>query len=60
MPTTRVAEMLRLWRATRRLTVREAAAEIGTSYATLSRIERGHAMDLATWRKLETWLLAED
>lgn len=36
--------------------LRETAAEIGVSAATLSRIERGHMPDLDTFGKLCRWL----
>jgi len=36
--------------------VRAAAAEIGVSSATLSRIENGHVPDLATFAKICAWL----
>jgi transcriptional regulator with XRE-family HTH domain len=36
--------------------VRAAAAEIGISAATLSRIERGHVADVATLNKVFHWL----
>lgn len=36
--------------------VREVAREIGTSPATLSRVERGHLPDLETFRKICRWL----
>ena len=36
--------------------VREVAKEIGTSPATLSRVERGHLPDLETFGKLCRWL----
>lgn len=36
--------------------IRETAKEIGTSPATLSRIERGHLPDLETFRKICQWL----
>lgn len=36
--------------------VREAAKEIGTSPATLSRVERGHVPDLETFGKICRWL----
>lgn len=37
--------------------VREAAKEIGVSHGTLSRIERGEAMDGNTLAKILLWLL---
>ena len=36
--------------------IREVAAEIGISYATLSRIENGKVPDLKTFSKICTWL----
>jgi transcriptional regulator with XRE-family HTH domain len=36
--------------------LREVAAEIGVSAATLSRVERGHLPDLATFGKVCNWL----
>lgn len=41
------------------LGVREAAAEVGLSSATLSRIERGEAMDGQTLATVLRWLLSE-
>jgi transcriptional regulator with XRE-family HTH domain len=54
---TRLANLLRLERHIRG--VRELATEIGISIATLSRIERGHAMDAATLMKVLNWLLQD-
>src|SRR5438552_12957068 len=36
--------------------IREVAAEIGISAATLSRVERGHLPDLETFKKICKWL----
>lgn len=36
--------------------VRAAAAKIGVSAATLSRVERGHVPDIGTFRKICEWL----
>lgn len=36
--------------------LREAAIEIGTSAATLSRIEQGKSIDIETFAKVVTWL----
>jgi len=57
---THLGETLALYRAARRWTVREMAPKIGISNATLSRIERGHAMDAATMLKVWAWFLASD
>jgi DNA-binding XRE family transcriptional regulator len=54
---THLGEMLALYRAARRWTVRDLAPKVGISPATLSRIERGHAMDAATLLRLWSWLL---
>lgn len=52
---TNLSEMLRIYRNVRGLSVRQLAPQIGISIATLSRLERGHEMDLATFEKLLTW-----
>ena len=54
--TTRFAQMLYLWRTVHRLSLRDLQAETGISNVTLMRIEHGHVMDVATWRKLEDWM----
>ena len=38
------------------LGLREAAAEAGVSFNTLSRVERGHIPDMATFRRIVDWL----
>lgn len=53
---TRIGRLLVLYRASRQIGVRELAKEAHTSAATLSRIERGHAMDADTLLKLWAWL----
>ncbi len=52
--------MLRKWRTMSEITMRDAAASIGISQATLSRIERGENMDGAVLAKIITWLLARE
>lgn len=54
----RLGNILVLYRASLNIGVRELAKDTGLSAATLSRIERGHAMDAATLIKLWSWLLA--
>lgn len=49
-----VAELVRERRGA--LGVRAAAAEVGISHATFSRIENGHMPDLETFAKLCEWL----
>lgn len=39
--------------------IRAAAAEVGISPATLSRIENGHLPDLETFRRICAWLEAD-
>lgn len=48
---------MRKWRRGSDLGIRAAAAVIGISSATLSRIERGESMDGATLAKLLGWLM---
>jgi transcriptional regulator with XRE-family HTH domain len=56
---TRFGEMLRLYRTVYQMSLRDLAPQIGTSPATLMRIEAGEAFDVATGLKLMTWLLGE-
>lgn len=56
----RLGRLLVLYRATTNVGVRELGREVGISAATLSRVERGHAMDAATLLKLWAWLASED
>lgn len=51
--------MLRLYRTVNGKSLRDVAPAIGTSSATLMRIETGQAMDATTMLRLWTWLLAE-
>lgn len=50
--------VLRAWRESQRLGIREAAKVIGVSHATLSRIENGKPMDGATLWRVLSWLNA--
>lgn len=47
------------YRYANRLGVREVAKEIGTSPATLNRIERGENFDADTMAKIMLWLFAD-
>jgi len=58
MKETRLGTMLRLYRASNRLGIRETAKSIGVSAATLSRVERGRGFDGATYTKLLVWMTA--
>ncbi len=52
----RLGELIRLWRNVEGIGIRDLAKEIGTSPATLSRIERGEEMDGKTLVALLRWL----
>lgn len=56
---TRLAEMLRLYRTVRGASVRDVASTANISAATISRIERGHAMDAETLLKMLNWMLSD-
>lgn len=58
--TSRIGRLLVLYRASVNIGVRECAADIGISAATLSRIERGHAMDADTLLKVWAWLNSQE
>jgi len=51
--------MLALYRAANQWGVRDLAPKLGMSAATLSRIERGHAMDADTMLKVWRWLIGK-
>lgn len=59
-PASRLGRMLTLYRVSSGTGVREMATEIGVSPATLSRIERGYAMDAGTLLVLWHWLLGNE
>ena len=54
---TNLGAMLRLHRNVSERDLRAVAADIGIGHATLCRIEQGKPMDLATWLKVQAWLL---
>ncbi len=51
-----LAEILQLHRRLEHLRLREAAKQAGVSYATISRVERGHMPDVKTVLALCKWL----
>lgn len=51
-----LGDALRAQRRARRLSLRDLADEIGVSFNTLSRVERGHIPDLQNYRRIATWL----
>jgi len=55
----KLGEVLKKWRRMSDIGVREAAKEIGISHGTLSRIERGEAMDGNTLAKILVWLVGK-
>lgn len=55
----RLGIVISKWRWAQRLTLRDAAKEMGISAATLMRIERGEPMDGSTLAKIQLWLFAE-
>lgn len=54
-----IGKLLSLFRRVEDIGTRELADEIGISAATLSRIERGGAMDARTMARLIRWLFTE-
>jgi transcriptional regulator with XRE-family HTH domain len=47
---------LKARRRIKRLTLRDLSAEIGVSFNTLSRVERGHIPDLRNFQRIIDWL----
>lgn len=56
----RLGKVIRYWRKMSDVGIREAAREIGVSHGTLSRIERGEAMEGATLAKVLGWLMSAE
>lgn len=56
----RLGEVIRRWRKMSDIGIREAAREIGVSHGTLSRIERGEAMEGTTLAKVLGWLMSSE
>ena len=59
MTTTRLGEMIRLYRTVRGVTLRALARDIGIGHATLARIEHGYPFDADTLLKLLHWMRAK-
>ncbi|MBA3916444.1 MAG: helix-turn-helix transcriptional regulator [Acidobacteriales bacterium] len=55
-----LGELLRAQRRRRKLALRDLADEIGVSFNTLSRVERGHLPDLTNYERIVSWLHAPD
>lgn len=53
-----LGDALRAERRRRRMSLRDLADEIGVSFNTLSRVERGHLPDLTNYNRIVTWLSA--
>lgn len=53
----RLGYLIYCWRCVNEIGIREAAAQIGISRSTLSRVERGFEVDGATLAKILCWLL---
>jgi transcriptional regulator with XRE-family HTH domain len=54
-PTTNLGHVLKRWRLIDDLGMREAAAKIGISAATLCRLEIGHVPDFRTMMTILNW-----
>ena len=55
-----ISEMLKLYRQSRDLSMRDCAKEIGVSCATLCRIEAGKDCDMKSFSKLLNWLMRHE
>lgn len=56
----RLGKVIRYWRKMSDIGIREAAQQIGVSHGTLSRIERGEAMEGETLAKVLGWLMSKE
>lgn len=55
----RLFKLLANWRWAEKITMREAAKEIGISAPTLCRVEKGEKMDGKTLSKILSWMMSE-
>lgn len=55
----KLGSVIAAYRAVHQINIRALAKEIGTSFPTLSRIERGKSCDAATLIKILAWLFKE-
>jgi transcriptional regulator with XRE-family HTH domain len=55
----RLGPVLRKWRTMEERTLRDVAKEVGTSAATLLRIEQGKPCDSGTMATVLLWLIGE-
>lgn len=55
----RLGQVIKRWRVMSEINLRDAAKMIGTSTATLSRIEQGENMDGKTLARIFEWLLSD-
>ena len=53
-----IGKLIKAWRNTNRIGIRETARSIGISAATLSRIERGKACDATVMLQIINWLFS--
>lgn len=54
--TSKLGAALKARRRAKRLTLRDLSDEIGVSFNTLSRVERGHIPDLKNFQRIVDWL----
>lgn len=54
--TSKLGAELKARRRAKRLTLRDLSDEIGVSFNTLSRVERGHIPDMRNFRRIVDWL----
>jgi transcriptional regulator with XRE-family HTH domain len=56
----KLGKVIRKYRVTNELTLREVSKEIGIGAATLMRLERGHEPDGSTLAKIIAWLCVDE
>lgn len=56
----RLGYLIKKWRGAEKIGIREAARQIGTSHATLSRLENGLPCNSDTLASVIIWMIGED
>lgn len=55
-----IGKVIREYRKSKKIRLRQLAGEIGISIATLSRIERGQGYDIQSYMKIQNWFTSAD
>ena len=55
-----IGKLIRLYRDSERISLKEMAHTIGVDYVSLSRFERGHNVNTRSWVAIIKWILTSE